>query len=64
MTLKEEMLRAELAWVRRIIARWQQEEKRVIEQIQEVCDHEWRWAQVAGEGRVCDKCGAVDYEGD
>lgn len=32
--------------------------------IQELCDHEWYWAQVAGEGRICSKCGKVDYEGD
>lgn len=32
--------------------------------IQELCDHKWYWAQVAGEGRICSKCGKVDYEGD
>lgn len=32
--------------------------------IQELCDHEWYWAQVAGEGRICSKCGRHDYEGD
>ena len=32
--------------------------------IQALCVHEWYWAQVAGEGRICSKCGNVDYEGD
>lgn len=32
--------------------------------IQALCVHDWHWAQVAGEGRICSKCGKVDYEGD
>lgn len=28
---------------------------------QEQCEHEWEWWQVAGEGKVCRKCGMRDY---
>lgn len=33
-------------------------------QIQLICCHEWRWRQVAGEGRVCPKCGKWDLDCD
>lgn len=32
--------------------------------IQRLCQHEWKWHQVAGEGRYCPLCGAVDYSED
>lgn len=28
------------------------------------CDHEWKWHQAAGEGRICEKCGLRDYNDD
>lgn len=36
----------------------------VSKQIQETCKHKWEWAQVAGEGKVCPRCGARDYDVD
>jgi len=30
-------------------------------QIQDVCEHDWHWHQVAGEGRVCAKCARRDF---
>lgn len=26
------------------------------------CEHEWRWHQVAGEGRLCEKCGERNFD--
>lgn len=26
--------------------------------LQQLCDHEWQWHQIAGEGQFCRKCGA------
>lgn len=28
------------------------------------CDHEWKWHQMAGEGQICEKCGARNYDCD
>lgn len=32
--------------------------------IQALCNHDWKWEQVAGEGRTCQKCGLRDYSND
>lgn len=32
--------------------------------IQLVCIHDWRWCQVAGEGRICVKCDLRDFHDD
>lgn len=29
--------------------------------LSDLCSHEWKWHQIAGEGRYCTKCGATDY---
>ena len=29
-----------------------------------ICRHEWKWEQVAGEGKTCWRCGARDYSDD
>lgn len=30
----------------------------------EQCAHDWKWAQIAGEGRCCQKCGTHDFDCD
>lgn len=32
--------------------------------LQRLCKHDWKWEQVAGEGKTCVKCGAHDYRDD
>lgn len=32
--------------------------------LRKVCAHDWKWEQVAGEGKTCSKCGARDYSDD
>lgn len=32
--------------------------------IQLVCVHRWVWAPIAGEGRVCTRCGLRDFSDD
>lgn len=32
--------------------------------LQALCSHEWRWRQVAGEGRECRRCGLWDLDCD
>lgn len=32
--------------------------------ISELCAHEWKWHQVAGEGRYCTKCEKRDFDCD
>lgn len=34
--------------------------KDVVQRIQAQCKHDWKWHQIAGEGRYCQKCGYVD----
>ena len=34
--------------------------KDVVLRIQAQCEHNWKWQQIAGEGRYCTKCGYVD----
>lgn len=29
-----------------------------------ICKHEWKFEQIAGEGKTCVKCGARDYSDD
>jgi hypothetical protein len=33
-------------------------------QLQNLCDHDWRWHQIVGEGRYCNKCMKRDYSVD
>lgn len=32
--------------------------------LSDLCSHEWKWHQVAGEGRYCMKCGKRDFDCD
>lgn len=32
--------------------------------LSELCNHDWEWHQVAGEGRYCTKCGKRDFDCD
>lgn len=38
------------------------EDAEITVKIQELCDHEWRWAPVAGEGMYCPWCGALNFD--
>lgn len=33
-------------------------------QLQNLCDHDWKWHQIAGDGRYCTKCDKEDYSED
>lgn len=32
--------------------------------LSELCHHDWKWHQIAGEGRYCTKCGKRDFDCD
>lgn len=38
------------------------EDAEINAKIQELCDHEWRWQPVAGEGMYCPWCGALNFD--
>lgn len=38
--------------------------KQIDERLQELCDHNWHWHQIAGEGRYCTKCMKHDLDCD
>jgi hypothetical protein len=33
-------------------------------QLQDICDHDWKWHQIVGEGRYCNKCMKRDFSDD
>ena len=33
-------------------------------ELQGLCIHDWKWHQIAGEGRYCAKCGKRDFDCD
>jgi hypothetical protein len=37
---------------------------KVKRQLQDRCDHDWKWHQIVGEGRYCTKCLKRDYSED
>lgn len=53
--------RAALILKRSIIA---VELEKIEERIQELCDHDWHFAQTVGEGRYCAKCMKHDLDCD
>ena len=59
MTLQEKLLDLE-----RQRSEIDNEIKDVIAQIQAQCEHNWKWQQIAGEGRYCTKCGYADLDCD
>lgn len=33
-------------------------------QLQNICDHDWKWYPIVGDGRYCTKCRKHDYSED
>lgn len=38
--------------------------EKIEKRLQDLCDHNWHWCQVAGEGRYCTKCMKRDMDCD
>ena len=38
--------------------------KQIDRRIREICQHDWKWSPIAGDGQYCPKCGAHNYDVD